>query len=86
MKKLIYRNRILQEVTTGAYFCDIINSTTGQGNVFIRCCLLHDTTAEYNHILACLLLLYMHITVSNAKTICQTEIILNNPFKLPFRL
>ena len=29
MNILIYRNQILQEVTTGAYFCDINNSTKG---------------------------------------------------------
>ena len=27
MNILIYRNQLLQEVTTGAYFCDISNST-----------------------------------------------------------
>ena len=27
MNILIYRNLLLQEVTTGAYFCDISNST-----------------------------------------------------------
>ena len=27
MNILIYRNHLLQEVTTGAYFCDISNST-----------------------------------------------------------
>ena len=30
MNILIYRNQLLQEVATGAYFCDISNSTKKQ--------------------------------------------------------
>ena len=34
MNILIYRNQLLQEVTTGAYFCDISNSTNDFHAIF----------------------------------------------------
>ena len=44
MNILIYRNQLLQEVTTGAYFCDISNSTKMHVKSFFcsqRCIHLH---------------------------------------------